>query len=100
MTAEGITISVGDALVVVDVQNDFLPGGALAVPGGDRVVPALNRYLRLFAERRLPIFATRDWHPSNHCSFHEQGGSWPPHCIANTPGAAFHPSWRFHRRHL
>jgi nicotinamidase/pyrazinamidase len=84
-------IAAGDCLVVVDVQNDFLPGGALAVPGGDGVVPVLNRYLALFAERSLPIFATRDWHPLNHCSFREQGGPWPPHCVANTPGAAFAP---------
>ena len=87
-----IRVAAGDALVVVDVQNDFLPGGALAVPGGDRVVPVLNRYLALFDERSLPIFATRDWHPANHGSFQEQGGSWPPHCVANTRGAAFAPA--------
>lgn len=90
--ASPVRLAAGDALVVVDVQNDFLPGGALAVPEGDRVVPALNRYLRLFADRALPIFATRDWHPANHCSFREQGGPWPPHCVANTPGAAFAPA--------
>jgi len=87
-----IRIAAGDGLVVVDVQNDFLPGGALAVPGGDRVVPVLNRYLALFNERSLPIFATRDWHPANHCSFQDHGGPWPPHCVANTPGAAFAPA--------
>jgi len=86
-----VRLAAGDALVVVDLQNDFLPGGALAVPAGDRVVPVLNRYLQLFADRSLPIFATRDWHPANHCSFREQGGPWPPHCVANTPGAAFAP---------
>jgi nicotinamidase/pyrazinamidase len=79
----------GDCLVIVDVQNDFLPGGSLAVPSGDRVVPVLNGYLRVFANHILPIFATRDWHPSDHCSFREQGGPWPAHCVANTVGAAF-----------
>ncbi len=79
----------GDALIVVDVQNDFLPGGALAVPQGDAVIAPLNRYLALFHGRGLPIFATRDWHPKDHCSFQARGGPWPPHCIAGTPGAAF-----------
>jgi nicotinamidase/pyrazinamidase len=84
-----IELQDGDALIIVDVQNDFLPGGALAVPRGDDVVPALNRYIDLFLTKGLPIIATRDWHPVNHCSFHARGGPWPPHCIANTPGAAF-----------
>lgn len=79
----------GDALVVVDVQNDFLPGGALGVPEGDEVVPALNKYTVLFEELGLPIVATRDWHPENHCSFEARGGPWPPHCVAGTEGAAF-----------
>lgn len=78
-----------DALVVVDVQVDFLPGGALAVPGGDEVVAPLNRWIERFAERGLPIFITRDWHPPDHCSFHAQGGPWPPHCVMHTPGAEF-----------
>ncbi|HVY80478.1 MAG TPA: nicotinamidase [Steroidobacteraceae bacterium] len=77
----------GDALIVVDVQRDFLPGGALAVPEGDRVIPVLNRVAAEFASRGLPVFATRDWHPPNHCSFRAQGGPWPPHCVADTPGA-------------
>ena len=68
----------GDALIVVDVQNDFLPGGSLAVPNGDRVVPVLNRWIAHFHARRLPIFASRDWHPQDHCSFMAQGGPWPP----------------------
>ncbi len=79
----------GDALIIVDVQNDFLPGGSLAVPDGDAIIPVLNRYIRLFTERDLPVFATRDWHPSNHRSFKAQGGIWPPHCLAGTRGAAF-----------
>lgn len=84
-----ITITPGDALIIVDVQNDFLPGGSLAVKHGDEVVPLLNRYIALFKAKGLPIFATRDWHPANHCSFQAQGGMWPPHCIAGTPGADF-----------
>ena len=79
----------GDALIVVDLQNDFLPGGALAVGRGDEVIEPLNRRLQAFAAAGLPIFATRDWHPANHCSFKAQGGPWPPHCVAGTPGAAF-----------
>lgn len=86
-----IAFQKGDAMIVVDVQNDFLPGGNLAVPEGDRVVPVLNRYLDTFAARALPIYATRDWHPGNHCSFKAQGGPWPPHCVAGSPGAAFAP---------
>jgi nicotinamidase/pyrazinamidase len=84
-----LKLAPGDALVAVDVQYDFLPGGRLAVPGGDAVVPALNRYLAAFRSRKLPVFATRDWHPAGHCSFHEQGGPWPPHCIAGSDGARF-----------
>lgn len=86
----------GDALLIVDVQNDFLPGGALAVRAGDTVIPPLNEAIRAFSEAGLPIFATRDWHPPDHCSFVEQGGSWPPHCISGTPGAAFPEALRLH----
>jgi nicotinamidase/pyrazinamidase len=88
---EGIplTLQTGDALVVVDVQNDFLPGGALGVPAGDEVIPVLNRYLGEWRARGLPVFATRDWHPPGHCSFRERGGPWPPHCVAETLGARF-----------
>lgn len=78
-----------DALVIVDVQNDFLPGGALAVPEGDAVVPPLNAAIRAFGEVSRPIFATRDWHPADHCSFVDRGGPWPPHCVAGTEGAGF-----------
>lgn len=82
----------GDALLVVDVQNDFLPGGALAVADGDAVVPVLNRCLAVWRARGLPVFATRDWHPPGHVSFRERGGPWPPHCVAGSPGAAFAPA--------
>jgi len=77
------------ALILVDVQRDFLPGGALGVPDGDAVVPVLNRYIEAFAHQQRPIFATRDWHPADHCSFAAQGGPWPPHCIAGSAGAGF-----------
>ncbi len=79
----------GDALIIVDVQNDFLPGGALGVPQGDAVVPVLNRYVKRFSQLGLPIVATRDWHPADHISFKQRGGPWPPHCIADTEGAKF-----------
>lgn len=79
----------GDALIIVDVQDDFLPGGSLAVPNGDEVVSPLNTLIDTFESRGLPIFATRDWHPENHCSFEARGGPWPPHCIADSPGARF-----------
>jgi nicotinamidase/pyrazinamidase len=82
----------GDALLIVDVQNDFLPGGSLAVSRGDEVVPVLNRYIGAFEAHGLPVYATRDWHPERHCSFHEQGGPWPPHCVAHTRGAEFSPA--------
>lgn len=78
-----------DVLLVVDVQRDFLPGGALGVADGTRVVAPLNRCIGLFAQRGSPIFASRDWHPQSHCSFKQQGGSWPPHCIADSVGAQF-----------
>ncbi|RME11849.1 MAG: nicotinamidase [Aquificota bacterium] len=80
-----------DALIVVDMQRDFMPGGALPVPDGDTIVPRLNDYIRLFFERGLPVFFTSDWHPQNHISFKEQGGLWPPHCVQGTEGAGFHP---------
>ena len=87
-----ITIGKSTALVVVDVQIDFCPGGALPVPEGDKVVPVLNEYIKQFIAAQAPIIFTRDWHPANHSSFKSQGGPWPPHCIQNTEGAKFHPS--------
>lgn len=79
----------GDALLLIDMQVDFLPGGALGVPRGDEVIAPVNRLLRLFGGLGLPIYASRDWHPANHCSFAARGGPWPPHCVAETAGAAF-----------
>lgn len=84
-----VTLGTNDALLIVDVQRDFLPGGKLGVPKGDAVVPVLNRYIEKVRAPGLPVFASRDWHPANHCSFSPQGGPWPEHCVAGTPGAAF-----------
>ncbi len=79
----------GDALLVVDIQYDFLPGGSLAVQDADQVIPLLNDYISFFRNRHLPVLACRDWHPHDHSSFAENGGPWPPHCIAGTHGAQF-----------
>jgi nicotinamidase/pyrazinamidase len=80
-----------DALIVVDVQNDFCPGGSLAVPGGDAVVPVLNAYMEQARAAGVPIFASRDWHPPHTRHFQAEGGPWPPHCVQGTRGAEFHP---------
>ena len=80
-----------DALVVVDLQNDFCPGGALAVRGGDAIVPVVNRYLERFEKAGAPMFLTRDWHPEVTTHFKAYGGIWPPHCVQGTRGAEFHP---------
>lgn len=79
------------ALVIVDVQNDFCPNGALAVPNGDRVIDPLNRVAACFAGAGLPLFASRDWHPPVTRHFKEYGGVWPLHCVQDSLGAAFHP---------
>jgi nicotinamidase/pyrazinamidase len=86
----------GDALIVVDVQPDFCPGGALPIERGDEVVPVLNRAIATAqaADVPVPVYASRDWHPRGHLSFVERGGPWPPHCIQDTAGAAFHPDLR------
>jgi nicotinamidase/pyrazinamidase len=80
-----------DALIVVDVQNDFCPGGALGVPGGDAVVPVMNRYLERFGAAGAPVYLSRDWHPAVTRHFKAYGGVWPPHCVQGTRGAEFHP---------
>jgi nicotinamidase/pyrazinamidase len=79
------------ALLVVDVQRDFCPGGALAVKDGDGVVTGLNTMIKTFERLGLPTMFTRDWHPPDHISFKAQGGIWPPHCVQGTRGAQFHP---------
>ncbi|MFW6056084.1 MAG: isochorismatase family protein [Chloroflexota bacterium] len=81
----------GDALLIIDVQNDFCPGGALPIEHGDEVVPVLNRWIDRAVAAGIPLYASRDWHPIGHVSFHEAGGQWPPHCIQDSGGAAFHP---------
>lgn len=81
-----------DALLAVDVQRDFEPGGALAVPDGDAVAPVLAACIGEFSRHKLPVIASRDWHPQDHCSFKAQGGPWPPHCVADTPGAELDPA--------
>jgi nicotinamidase/pyrazinamidase len=87
-------LSPTDALLIVDVQNDFCPGGALAVPEGDRVIPVLNEWSDAARRAGALIYASRDWHPRGHLSFAPEGGQWPPHCVQDTAGAAFHPELR------
>ena len=82
------------ALIVVDVQNDFCPGGTLAVPHGDEVIPPLNQLIDEFLERGDPVFKSRDWHPPATKHFAAYGGTWPVHCVQNTKGAEFHPALR------
>jgi len=82
------------ALLIVDVQRDFCAAGALEVPGGDRVVDPLNRLASAFTEARRPVYASRDWHPTESTHFTVHGGRWPVHCVANTPGAHFHDDLR------
>jgi nicotinamidase/pyrazinamidase len=84
-------LGTGDALVIVDVQNDFCPGGALPIQSGDEVVPVLNCWIAGAIVKNVPIYASRDWHPIDHVSFKQQGGPWPPHCIQDSEGARFHP---------
>jgi nicotinamidase/pyrazinamidase len=74
------------ALILVDIQNDFCPGGALAVSEGDRIIPIINRLIPRFPL----VISTQDWHPANHISFRERGGPWPPHCVQGSPGAELH----------
>ena len=81
-------LGASDALIVVDVQNDFCAGGVLAVPGAEGIFDNVNRLMPRFTH----VLATKDWHPANHSSFQAQGGIWPPHCVQDTPGADFHPA--------
>jgi len=91
MPARGSGRSDHQALIVVDVQVDFCPGGALAAPGGHRIVPAVNRYIAEARRLGMPVYASRDWHPAVTTHFKAYGGEWPPHCVQNTEGARFHP---------
>ncbi len=87
---EKLDFDKNSALIIVDVQNDFCPNGDLPVPEGERVVPLINAYVEQALESRIPIFASRDWHPVDHVSFSGQDGNWPPHCIQDHEGAGFH----------
>lgn len=87
----------GSALIIVDMQNDFMPGGSLPVPDADKIIPVINKYIEIFMAKGLPIFASRDWHPPNHISFKQRGGVWPVHCVRNTLGAKFHPDLKLPR---
>lgn len=80
----------GDALLVVDMQNDFCPGGALPIDQGDKCVPVLNEWIEAAQLKNLPIYLSRDWHPIGHMSFKVSGGKWPEHCLQDSKGAAFH----------
>ena len=91
MTKPKDALQPGDALLLVDVQIDFCPGGNLPVAEGDKVVPVLNRWLAAAREKGIPVYASRDWHPSGHMSFAARGGQWPDHCLQDSAGAAFHP---------
>lgn len=111
-----IVLKQDDALVVVDMQYDFMPGGALPVTGGDAVIPGVNGMMRLFSEASLPVVLTQDWHPPGHRSFSsshpgkkpydlfEEGGIgpvlWPDHCVQGTPGAGFHRDLRTDLAHM
>lgn len=91
MTAS-VNLGPDTALIVVDVQRDFCPGGALPVPEGDAVVPVLNRWIAAARDAGALLVFSRDWHPRGHPSFASEGGPWPEHCLQDTPGAAFHPA--------
>jgi len=86
-----IVLGGGDALLIVDPQVDFLPGGSLGVPQGDAVLAPINRLIDLYRTHALPVYVSRDWHPALHCSFAGQGGPWPVHCVAGSDGARFAP---------
>jgi len=85
------------ALIIVDMQNDFMPTGTLPIPEADKIVSVLNNYIDMFVSNRLHIFATRDWHPPNHKSFKQRGGIWPMHCVKDTMGAEFHSDLKIPR---
>jgi nicotinamidase/pyrazinamidase len=89
-----VQLGAGDALLLVDPQNDFCPGGSLPVPDGDAVMPVLNAWAAAAEAAGIPIFVSRDWHPPRTTHFKEFGGVWPPHCIQGTRGAEFHPDLR------
>jgi nicotinamidase/pyrazinamidase len=77
-------------LIIADIQNDFLTG-TLPVKGAEEIIPVINEYAKMFEKTGATVFASRDWHPPNHVSFHHQGGPWPTHCVKDTEGAQFSP---------
>lgn len=81
-----IKIQPNDILLITDMQNDFLPGGTLAIPGGDQIIPVLNKLSKQFPR----VIASQDWHPANHISFKRRNGQWASHCVQRTPGAELH----------
>lgn len=85
-----MTFQKGDMLLIVDMQNDFCPGGALPISDGDSIIPLINRWTTVAGDAGAPVYFSRDWHPACHVSFRENGGLWPPHCVQDTPGARFH----------
>ncbi len=89
--SKNYVIKNSDALLITDIQIDFLPGGSLSIENADEIIPVINDYIRRFRDAKAHVLASRDWHPSNHISFKAQGGPWPPHCIQETAGAKFSP---------
>ena len=89
--SKNYVIKNSDALLITDIQKDFLPGGALPIDNGDEIIPVINDYIRRFIAAKGHVLASRDWHPINHISFKAQGGPWPPHCVQETTGAKFSP---------
>ncbi len=85
-----VNVTTHSAIIAVDIQNDFCPGGALPVPHGDDIIPVMNLYIRQFSEMGLHVYFTKDWHPLNHVSFKTAGGIWPEHCVQHTHGAELH----------
>ena len=92
MASPDTSLQSGDALMLVDVQIDFCPGGALPIAHGDEVVPVLNRWIAAAVRAGVPVYASRDWHPAGHLSFTKAGGQWQPHCLQDSEGARFHPA--------
>lgn len=91
MTKPTELLKTGDALLIIDVQIDFCPGGSLPIEDGDQVVPVLNEWIEAACVKEIPVYASRDWHPHKHPSFKENGGLWPVHCLQDSLGAGFHP---------
>lgn len=83
-----------DAILIVDVQNDFFPGGPLPAPNGEKILSGVNKMIEVAQANNIPIFADRDWHPIDNISFIDQGGPYKPHCVQNTKGAEFHPDMK------